>query len=106
MFTINGIIWTVKIVNPHHPFLEMPNGKYAIGVCDRNYKVICISNELHGKDFKETLCHEIVHAAVFSYNIQIDYNYEEYLANFISKYGHEIINFTDTTFKKINRGYF
>lgn len=105
MFTLNGHIWKVKIVNPDHPLLKQPNGNYAIGVCDNNFKVICVSNQLRGRIFKEVLCHEIVHAAMFSYNIQISHDFEEFIANFVSKYGQQIIQVTEVTFRNIKRGY-
>ena len=44
----------------------------------------------YGRKFKEVLCHEIVHASMFSYNIYLDYDTEEFIANLISKYGEEI----------------
>lgn len=104
MFIINGEVWRVKIVRPDYPLLVQPNGNLAWGVCDDDYKIICISNQLRGRKFKEVLCHEIVHAAMFSYDVFLDYDTEELLANLISKYGHEIIQITDTTFKKIKKG--
>ena len=106
MFTINGIVWKVKVVRPDYPLLLQPNGNFAIGVCDNNYKIICISSKIRGKAFKQVLCHEIVHAAMFSYNIIIDHDTEEFIANLISKYGHEIVHITDKMFKQIKkRGY-
>lgn len=105
MFVLNGQIWRVQIVNPDFPLLLQPNGNYAIGVCDNNYRLICVSNQLHGKVFKEVLCHEIVHAAMFSYNIHIDHGFEEFIANFVSKYGQQIIQITDVMFRNIKRGY-
>jgi hypothetical protein len=60
---------------------------------------------LHGAYFKEVLCHEIVHAAMFSYNIKIDHDLEEFIANFVSRYGQQIIQVTDVMFKNIKRGY-
>ena len=105
MFIINREIWRVKIVRPDYPLLIMPDGSFALGVCDDNYKIICISNQIHGRKFKEVLCHEIVHAAMFSYNIYIDHDTEEFIANLISKYGEEIISITDKVFKNIKRGY-
>jgi Zn-dependent peptidase ImmA (M78 family) len=105
MFIINREIWYVKIVRPDYPLLKMPDGSFALGVCDDNYKVICINNQIHGRKFKEVLCHEIVHASMFSYNIYLDYDTEEFIANLISKYGEEIISITDKVFKNIKRGY-
>lgn len=95
----------VKKVHPDHPMLIMPNGLKAIGVCDDVSKTIYINKELHGKKFKEVLCHEIVHAAMYSYDVELSYEEEELIANVVSKYGHEIIKITDVMLKKIKRGY-
>lgn len=106
MFVINGEVWRLKIVDSNYPLLLKPDGTYSIGVCDDRYKIICISNLIYGQQFKRVLCHEIVHAAMFSYNIYLDYETEELLANIIAHYGHEIINVTDILFKKMQRGYY
>jgi hypothetical protein len=104
MFVINGVVWAVKIVRPDHPLLRQPNGNFALGVCDSRQQLICISNQLKGLAFKETLCHEIVHAAVFSYGVTISHAEEEFLAKFIAKYGRELITVTDKVFKQMKRG--
>ena len=105
MFIINGEVWRVKIVRPDYPLLMRPDGSFSVGVCDDNYKVICLSNQLYGRAFHEVLCHEIVHAAMFSYNIMLDHDTEELMANIIARYGQEIIHITDVVFNKIKRGY-
>ena len=51
----------------------MPNGKYTVGVCDDKIKTIYLSNRLKGSLLKKVLCHELVHAAMFSYNVELDY---------------------------------
>jgi hypothetical protein len=52
MFTINGEVWNIFLVAPYDYALLMPNGTYALGVCNDATKTICISNELHGDDFE------------------------------------------------------
>ena len=104
MFILNGIVWGVRIVPPDYPLLKMPNGRYTVGVCDNNYRLICVSNQIHGAYFKEVLCHEVVHAAMFSYNIKVEHDFEEFIANFVSRYGQQIIQVTDVMFKNIKRG--
>ena len=42
MFIINGEAWNVRLVPPDHPMLLMPNGNWAVGVCDDQYKMILI----------------------------------------------------------------
>ena len=105
MFIINGEVWHLEIVSPFHPMLQRPNGDYAVGACDDNYKSIYLSDELYGGFFKQVLAHEITHAAMFSYNIVLDYDTEELIANLIAIYGQEIITITNKLFKDIQMGY-
>lgn len=81
----------------------MDNGEFTIGVCDDNTKTIYLSSLLKGEKLKQVLCHEIVHAAMFSYNVELDYEQEELLANLIAIYGKEIIQITDNIFKRLSR---
>ncbi len=50
---------------------------------------------------KKVLCHEIVHAAMFSYNVDLTLEQEELVADLIATYGEEIIEITNQMFKKI-----
>ena len=50
---------------------------------------------------KKVLCHEITHAAMFSYNININVEQEELIADFVATYGEEIIDITNFLFNKI-----
>ncbi len=54
---------------------------------------------------KKVLCHEIVHAAMFSYNVELTLEQEELVADLIATYGEEIIEVTDQMFKKIKGAY-
>jgi hypothetical protein len=47
------------------------------------------------------ICHEITHAAMFSYNVELSPDQEELLADLIATYGDEIIFITNKIFKKI-----
>lgn len=104
MFYINGEAWLVAVVLPDDISLLMPNGRYALGACNDAEKTIYISNELYGEDFEMVLCHELVHAAMFAYNIELGYREEELLAEIISIFGEEIVDLTDIIFEKIRRG--
>ena len=90
-------------MQPYDEIFRMDNGEFTIGVCDDNTKTIYISNLLRGEKLKQVLCHEIVHAAMFSYNVELDYEQEELLANLIAIYGKEIIQITDNIFKRLSR---
>ena len=90
-------------MQPYDEIFCMDNGEFTIGVCDDNTKTIYISNLLRGEKLKQVLCHEIVHAAMFSYNVELEYEQEELLANLIAIYGKEIVQITDNIFKRLSR---
>lgn len=90
-------------MQPYDEIFRMDNGDFTIGVCDDNTKTIYISNLLRGEKLKQVLCHEIVHAAMFSYNVELEYEQEELLANLIAIYGKEIVQITDNIFKRLSR---
>jgi len=104
MITINGEEWRILLVPPNHHSLYKSNGVLSIGVCDDVTKTICINDSLGDKLFKKVLCHELTHAAMFSYNVELTYDQEELLADIISTYGDEIIDITNQMFQKIKEG--
>lgn len=92
MFEINGMVWQIVIVSSNHPTLIQPNGRQAIGCCDRVEQKIYIAAALvYSPLFRQVLYHEIAHAAVASYYIDMPTEEEEFLASFISVYGDEIL---------------
>lgn len=101
MFFINNIAWKISLVNPDFPLLRRLNGQYSIGSCDNLTRTIYINNLLQGKLFKKVLCHEITHAAMFSYNVDLTLQQEELVADLISTYGDEIIYITNKIFSKL-----
>lgn len=101
MVNINGETWRILLVSPYHPMLIQPNGNFAVGACDDFSKTIYICDDLDLNFTKKILCHELTHAAMFSYNIELSLEQEELLAEIISTYGHEIIHITNTLFKRI-----
>ena len=50
---------------------------------------------------RKVLCHEITHAAMFSYDVDLDLAQEEILADIIATYGQEIIDVTNKVFNKL-----
>jgi uncharacterized protein YjaZ len=101
MFSINNENWSILLVSPNHPRLIRSDGTYAIGVCDNNFKTIYINDTLNHQYLKKVLCHELTHAAMFSYNIELNIEQEELLADLIATYGQEIIHITNLLFKRI-----
>lgn len=88
------------MVPPYHPILYR-NGNPAIGCCDDIAKTIYISNILSQSLMKKVLCHEIVHAAMYSYDVEISDHIEEIVADLIATYGNEIMNLTHVTYDKM-----
>ena len=106
MFNINGEDWTVMLVSSSHYMLSRSDGSVTIGSCDDITKTIYISDNLDDYTFKKVLCHEITHAAMFSYNIELSLEQEELLADLVSTYGQEIVHITNLIFRRIkeNKG--
>lgn len=101
MFTINNEQWYIKFVPEYHPMLYRSDGSLSVGACDDNSKTIYLNNMLSGRYLKKVLCHEITHAAMFSYDVNLTLEQEELLADIISTYGEEIINIANKVFKKL-----
>ena len=95
---INGEDWTFCLVPPGDPAL-CTRFNCALGVCDDNDKTIYILNNLNREKMRKVLCHEIVHAAMFSYNTDLDWWTEEVVADIIATYGDEITGETDRVFE-------
>lgn len=101
MFLINGIYWKLAIVPANFPLLQRYDGSYAIGACDNLTRTIYIDDELSGQLFKKVLCHEITHAAMFSYGVSLSLQQEQLVADLISTYGQEIVYITNKIFSKL-----
>ena len=101
MFLINGIYWKLAFVSPDYPLLQRMSGEFSIGACDNLTRTIYINETLTGRLLKKVLCHEITHAAMFSYNVQLTLEQEQLIADLISTYGEEIIYITNKIFTKL-----
>lgn len=101
MFTINNENWFIKFIHPTDRMFRVEDGSYTVGACDDTTKTIYLADNLKGDFLRKVLCHEIVHAAMFSYNVDLSYEQEELLANIIATYGEEIIKITNEVFKRL-----
>ena len=95
---INGIDWRVYFVEKDNEKLQRSDGSYTLGSCDNNTNIIYLREDLYGRSLKKVLCHELTHAAMFSYQINLTLDQEELIADFIATYGEEIINITNFLF--------
>ena len=108
MFDINGVYWRIFLVSANHPGLQRSDGSFALGMCDNNDKIIYIYDQLDKAMWKKVLCHEVTHAAMFSYQISLSIEQEEIVADLVATYGQEIIHITNLIFNRIkkNKGEF
>lgn len=95
MFTINGMNWNLRLVGSHSPMLMRSDGTYTFGMTDRNTRDIYISNMIHGNFYDRVLCHELCHAFCLSYNLTMDIQTEEIVADFLATYGREVFALAD-----------
>lgn len=89
------------VCSPHHPALKRSDDSFTLGSCDNNNKTIYISDNLNERYQWKVVCHEIVHAVMFSYDINLNQKQEEVLADIIATYGKEIVSFTDNIIQQI-----
>ena len=101
MFLINNVYWKIAYVPANFPLLQRMNGEYTIGACDNLTRTIYINENLTGNLLRKVLCHEITHAAMFSYNVDLSIEQEQLVADLISTYGDEIIYITNKIFTKL-----
>lgn len=95
MFTINGIVWNLRLVEPHSTILMRSDNTYTFGMTDRNTQCIYISNRINGSFFDRVICHELCHAFCLSYNLTMDIQTEEIVADFLATYGREVFALAD-----------
>lgn len=74
MFSINGEEWDILAVSANHPKLTRSDGSRSVASCDDDTKTIYVDRTLQGAFLKKVLCHEITHAAMFSYNVDLSYD--------------------------------
>ena len=102
MLNINGETWRILLVSPNHPMLRRPNGLYSPGCCNDLNKTIYIDENVSDFYLRKILSHELVHACMYSYNIELSEEQEELLADLIATYGHDFINITNQTFNRLS----
>ena len=102
MVNINGETWTILLVSSNHPALKRPSGSFSIGCCDDITKTIYINENVNEIYLKKVLCHELVHACMYSYNISLNEQQEEVLADLIATYGHEVMTMTNSIFTRLS----
>ena len=99
MITINGEVWGIRLVPPCHPGLASPSGP-ALGCCNDITKTIYLNNTLSLSEIEKVLTHEIVHAVMYSYDVDISDQVEEIVADIIATYGEGIISLSNMVYHR------
>lgn len=102
-FSINNRIWHIVFTNPNSPKLCRSDGSITVGVTDGNDCCVYLSDMLKGAFLRKVLCHELVHCFCFSYDISIPIAQEEFMADWISNYGAELIYLLDDLMRSVLR---
>ena len=101
MVKINGDDWKIVLTSSNHPALLKPDNSYTLGCCDNKLKKIFIVEGLTDAYFKKVVSHELVHACMYSYDVELDDYQEEILADLIATYGSEIMNISNSIFCRL-----
>ena len=95
MFTINNRLWRIRFVSPDSDYLRRSDGTLTVGVTDGGLNTVFISDNLTDDFLRKVLCHELCHVFCFSYNIEMPIEQEEFMADWLSLYGEELIYLLD-----------
>lgn len=100
-FSINGIRWKIIFVDSNNPKLFRSDGSKTVGMTDWNTCSVYIADNLDDDFLDRVLCHELCHCICFSYDIHMDMEQEEFLADWVSLYGRQVIELLDDLLSKI-----
>lgn len=95
MFKINNKTWEIVKISRQNPMLMRSDGSRTVGMTDRGTKTIYLADDLRGKFLDRVLCHELCHAFCLSYNVYMDIDTEEIVADFLATYGREVFEIAD-----------
>ena len=102
-FWINNILWHFCFCNPADNIFVTSDGRQTVGATDRKTQTIYVADNLAPAFREKVVTHEICHACMFSYGIDIDYDTEEFICNILADYGREIIDISDSIFRTMKR---
>lgn len=100
---MNGLKWSVYVVEPFSSMLRRSDDGYAVGMCDRAEQAIYVSDMLQGPFLRKVLIHEVCHSAMMSYGISMSIEQEELFCDLIATYGDEIFEVADRMFAALNQ---
>lgn len=96
MFTINGIEWYLVFVRPESRLLRRSDGSMTLAVTDWNDRTVYVSDAPKGAFLRKIIAHELTHCFCFSFDIHMPIEQEEYMADWISVYGEDLVHVLDS----------
>lgn len=103
MFEINGIKWDIVWVNAYSSDLRRSDGSYTVGMTDWHRKSVYLAKGLKGAFLRKVTAHELVHCFCFSYDVHIPIQQEEFMADWVSLYGEDLIYLLDDLMQMITK---
>lgn len=103
MFVINGVEWDMIFVNPGSNKLRRSDGSITHAVTDWNDRAVYVSTAPYGAFLRKIICHELCHCFCFSYDIHMPIEQEEFMADWISRYGEDLIYLLDDLMRSVLR---
>lgn len=104
MFIINNIIWKIVFVPQDNDKLMRSDGSISLAVTDFNDRVVYISDRVKNGYLRKVMAHELCHCFCFSYNLYMPIQQEEYLADWVSVYGTDLICLLDNLMATLTGG--
>jgi hypothetical protein len=101
---INNKNWNMRLVRCGSPILRRSDGVCVMGVCDRDNRTIYIADSLSDEMFRKVSIHEICHAYMSEYGINLTVEQEEIVCQIMCEYGTSIIETADNVFYRLKRG--
>ena len=105
MFTINGYDWNIVFVDNNSDDLRRSDGTITVGVTDWVDKCVYLSKSLNGAFLRRVMAHELCHCFCFSYGVEMGVDEEEFMANWISLYGTELVYLLDDLMQTMKKAY-
>ena len=95
-FKINDILWETRFVDSGSRFLTRSDGSITIGMTNGNTNIVYLDKHLRGRLLDKVIAHELCHCVMFSYDIYMDIEQEEFLADWFSNYGRDTVYLLDS----------
>ena len=105
-FVINGRKWDVKRVQRGNSYLRRKDGTYSLASTDNDTSTVYVLESVQGRLRERVMLHEVSHCVCFSYGIKIPIEQEEFLADWMSVHGQEVIRCVQEIWSDFDDVYF